>query len=109
MRKSQWNGETVGEIGMTIATAAVLGVPLVFISGDRAAVRKAQAFVPDLETVVTKEPIFTHVANVFDPVPLLSLAPKKARFLIRAAAKRALQRLPEISQPPQPPFNPLER
>ena len=104
----EWNGETVGEIGMTMATAAVLGVPLVFISGDRAAVREAQAFVPTIENVVTKEPLFSHVANVFDPAPLLSIAPEKARLLIRAGAKRALQRLPEISQPPQPPFNPLD-
>ena len=33
----EWNGEPVGEIGMIAAYAAVLGVPLVFIGGDRAA------------------------------------------------------------------------
>lgn len=103
-----WNGEEIGEIGMTTATAAVLGVPFVFISGDRAAVREAQAFIPNIEAVATKEPLFKHVVGVFDPAPLVSLAPEKARQLIRAGAKRALERLPEISAPPQPPFNPLE-
>ncbi len=42
----EWNREPVGEIGMTMATAAVLGVPVVFISGDRAAVHEAQALCP---------------------------------------------------------------
>ncbi len=102
-----WNGEPVGEIGMTAAQAAVLGVPLVFISGDRAAVREAQALVPNIEFVITKEPLFTHEAGVFHHVPVLSLAPAKSRELIRAGAHRAIERRSEISLPPQPPFNPL--
>ncbi|NLI77009.1 MAG: M55 family metallopeptidase [Candidatus Riflebacteria bacterium] len=101
-----WNGEDVGEIGMTIATAAVHGVRVTFISGDRAAVREAQAFVPQIETVVTKEPLFTHVASVTEVVPVLSLAPARSRELIRAGATRALQRLGEIPAPPRPPFDP---
>lgn len=105
---SEWNGETVGEIGMTMATAAVLGIPVVFISGDRAAVREAQTLVPTIENVVTKEPLFAHVAKVFDVAPLLSIAPAKARTLIQAGGKRALLRLPEICKPPLPPFDPLE-
>jgi D-amino peptidase len=103
-----WNGAEIGEIGMSVATAAVLGVPFVFISGDRAAVREAQAFVPDVEAVITKEPLFSHAAGVFDPAPVLSLAPAKSRALIRAGARRAIERLGEISLPPPPPFNPLE-
>ncbi len=102
-----WNGEAVGEIGMTIATAAVHGVRVVFISGDRAAIREAQALVPQIETVVTKEPLFSHVASVQDHVPVLSLAPARSRELIRAAAARALNRFGEIPVPPAPPFDPL--
>jgi D-amino peptidase len=104
----EWNGEEIGEIGMTTATSSVLGVPFVFISGDRAAVEEAQAFVPNLEAVVTKEPLFTHVADVFDKVPVLSLSPQKSRDLIRTGACRALKRIKEIPLPPKPPFNPLE-
>jgi D-aminopeptidase len=78
----------------------VLGVPLVFISGDRAAVREAQLLVPNIEAVITKEPLFSHVAGVFDRVPVLSLAPAKSRELIRAAARRSIERRSEISLPP---------
>jgi len=97
----------VGEIGMTAAHAAVLGVPLIFVSGDRAAIREAQTLVPSIEVVVTKEPLFSHEAGVFDHVPVLSLAPAKSRELIRAGVRRALERRSEISLPPQPPFRPL--
>jgi D-aminopeptidase len=93
---------------MTAATAAVLGVPLIFISGDRAAILEAQGLVPEIETVVTKEPLFSHVAGVHDHVPVLSLAPEKSRQLIRLGARRAIKRIGEIPLPPQPPFNPLE-
>ncbi|HEX37810.1 MAG TPA: hypothetical protein ENG70_02995 [Candidatus Cloacimonetes bacterium] len=103
----EWNGEQVGEIGMTAAHASVLGVPIVFISGDRAAVREAQVFVPNIEVVITKEPLFSHTADVFDRVPVLSLAPEKSRELIRAGTRRAIERISEISLPPQLPFNPL--
>jgi D-amino peptidase len=103
-----WNGEEVGEIGMTAATASLLGIPLIFISGDRAAVREAQAFVPNIEAVVTKEPLFDHVATVFDKVPVLSLSPQKSREVIRAGAQRAVERIGEIALPPMPPFNPLQ-
>lgn len=103
----EWNGEEVGEIGMTTAAAAVLGVPFIFISGDRAAVREAQAFVPNIEAVVTKEPLFDHVAGVFDHVPVLSLSPQKTRELLRAGARRAIERIHEIAAPPKPPFDPF--
>lgn len=103
-----WNGEEIGEIGMSTATASVLGIPFIFISGDRAAVREAQAFVPDIEAVITKEPLFSHVAGVFDQVPVVSLSPEKSRGLIRAAARRAIDRIGEIPVPPKPPFNPME-
>lgn len=102
-----WNGEEVGEIGMTIATGGLLGIPVIFISGDRAAVLEAQAFVPNMEAVITKEPLFHHVAAVFDKVPVLSLSPQKSRELIRAGARRAAERIGEIPVPPKPPFNPM--
>lgn len=103
-----WNGEEIGEIGMTAATAGALEIPLIFISGDRAAVREARAFAPDIEAIITKEPLFSHVAGIFDKVPVLSLSPQKSRDLIRAGARRAVERIAEIPVPPKPPFNPLE-
>lgn len=99
--------EKVGEIGMTAAHTAVLGVPLLFISGDRAAIREAQTLVPNIEAVITKEPLFSHAATVFDHVPVVSLAPAKSRELTRAGARRAIERRGQISLPEQPPFSPL--
>jgi D-aminopeptidase len=103
----EWNGEQVGEIGMTAAHAAVLGIPLVFVSGDRAAIREARSLIPNIEIVITREPLFSHAAGLFDHVPALSLAPAKSRELIRAGARRAIERRGEISPPPRPPFSPL--
>ena len=102
-----WNGEDVGEIGILCATASALGVPMIFVSGDRAAILETQAFVPNIETVVVKEPLFGHVASLYDHVPVLSLAPAKSRALIRDGARRAIGRMGEIHLPPQPPFNPF--
>lgn len=101
-----WNGEEVGEIGMSCATASIHGVKLIFISGDRAAVQEAQALAVDIETVITKEPLFTHVATITEHAPVLSLAPEKARTLLRSAARCAVERFGEIAPLPQPPFNP---
>lgn len=103
----EWNSEDVGEIGMTAAIAAVLGIPLIFISGDRAAVREAQVFVPNIEAVITKEALFTHVAEVYDHAPVLSLAPTKSCDLIRIGTRLAIERISEFSPLPHPPFNPL--
>lgn len=102
-----WSGEEIGEIGMTTATASMLGIPVIFISGDRAAVLDAQAFIPNIDAVITKEPLFNHVAGVLDKVPVLSLSPRKSRDLIRAGARRALERIGEIAVPPKSPFDPL--
>ena len=104
----EWKGEPVGEIGITCATAAWLGIPTIFVSGDRAAIEETRLYVPNVETVITKEPLFTHTAHVSDAVPLLSLSPEKARQQIRAGARRALERLSEFALMEKPPFNPLE-
>ena len=51
------NDMPVGEIWMNTYIAGLSGVPLVFLSGDRAAAQEAQALVPGVETVVVKEGI----------------------------------------------------
>lgn len=76
------NGELIGEIGVNVALAGYFGVPTVFISGDRAAVEEAQRYVPDIEGVIVKEGLSRTSA--------LTLAPAKARTLIREGARRAM-------------------
>jgi D-amino peptidase len=104
----EYVSQPVGEIGMSAATAAVLGIPLIFISGDSAAVREAQAYVPNIESVITKQALYSHVSKVLDHAPVLSLAPARARDLIRLGVRRALERKAEFVPLPQPDFNPLE-
>lgn len=97
------NDLKVGEIGMNCAVAGQLGVPTVFISGDRAAVDEARALIPDIEGVIVKEGIASE-AKGLSQAPMLSRSPQKARDLIRDAAKRAMAKAGTIApfriQPP---------
>ena len=82
------NDELIGEIGFNIAHAGEVGVPTVFISGDRAAVDEARRYVPDIEGVVVKEGLSRTAA--------LTLSPAKARDLLRERARKAMGRIGEI-------------
>jgi D-amino peptidase len=103
----EWNGEELGEIGMICATAGWLGVPVIFISGDRAAVDEARRFVPGIAAAVVKESLHRRTPGIMEPAPLISLAPLKARELIRQTAQHAVERISDIAPPPRPPFNPI--
>lgn len=83
------NGSPVGEIWLNYYTAAVQGVPFVFISGDRAAAEEALELVPEIETAVVKEGMLP-VAAGLSAAPVISLAPQKARSVIHEAARRAM-------------------
>lgn len=92
------NGDLIGEIGVNAALAGYFGFPTVFISGDLAAVEEARGYVPDIEGVVVKQGLSRTSA--------LTLAPAKARSLIREGARRAMERVGAI--PPfvvPPPFD----
>lgn len=82
------NGELIGEIGFNIANAGEAGVPTAFISGDRAAVDEARAYVGNIEGVIVKEGLSRTAA--------LTLSPAKARDLIREGAKKAMGRIGEF-------------
>jgi len=76
------NGMRVGEIGQMAAIAGHFGVPLVFVSGDRAAVDEARELMGAIETVAVKEGLSRNYAR--------GLHPLVARDLIRANAAKAL-------------------
>jgi len=90
------NGELIGEIGVNVALAGYFGMPTAFVSGDRAAVEEAQRYVPDIEGVIVKEGLSRTSA--------LTLAPAKARTLIREGARRAMDKVgtlkPYVAAPP---------
>ena len=78
-----------GTAGVNMAHAGEVGVPTVFVSGDRAAVDEARRYVPDIEGVVVKEGLSRTGA--------LTLSPTKARDLIREGALKAMGRIGEIA------------
>lgn len=98
------NGLPVGEIWMNCYTAGLANVPFVFLSGDRAAAEEARALVPDVEVAVVKEGLADHAGDL-SVLPARSLAPQKARDVIRAAARRAVARIGSVTPyRPEPPF-----
>ena len=76
------NGRRCGEIGQVGAGAGCYGVPVLLVTGDRAACEEARAFFGEIETVAVKEAISRNRARC--------LHPQRARELIRQAAKRAV-------------------
>lgn len=90
------NGIPVGEIWMNCYLAGYHDVPFVFIAGDKAAADEAAGIVPDVETAVVKEGLSAEPVPVFKVVPAISLAPEKARELIRDGAKRAMGKIGKI-------------
>jgi D-amino peptidase len=82
------NEQDIGEIGMAAAAVGALGIPTAVVTGDRAAIAEMQALVPQTEGVIVKESLSRHLCR--------SRSPEKAREMIRAGVKTALQRIAEI-------------
>lgn len=82
------NGQEVGEYGLNSALAGHYGVPVIFLSGDRAATEQAKEFIPGVEVAAVKQGIGRTAA--------LTLPPEAARQLIADGVKRAMARRSEI-------------
>jgi D-amino peptidase len=78
------NGREVGEYGLNGAVAGSYGVPVVFVSGDRAFVNEATGFFPKVEALAVKEAIGFYAAKTMHPL--------EAREQIRARVKASLLR-----------------
>jgi D-amino peptidase len=78
------NGVAVPEAGINAAIAGRFGVPVVFISGDDAAVEETRRLLGDVEGAVVKRAISFHSAA--------TMTPKAAQQLIRERVKAALAR-----------------
>ncbi|WP_410792838.1 M55 family metallopeptidase [Kribbella sp. C-35] len=85
------NGAITGEAGINALVALAYGVPVVLISGDRVTIDEAQAFCPDIESIVVKDSVSHNAA--------LSVHPERARELIHDGARRAIARLSDIRLP----------
>jgi D-amino peptidase len=78
-----FNGQEMGEIGLSAALAGHFGVPVGLVAGDKAATEEAKALLgPNLRTVAVKESFTRQAAR--------NLAPETAHAIIRGAAKAAM-------------------
>lgn len=77
------NGAYMSEFMLNSYTAASLGVPILFLSGDEAICRLAKELVPQIETAVTKRG--TGGATICEP-------PGRVEERIRAGVRRALSK-----------------
>jgi D-amino peptidase len=90
---SVWlNGQAFGEIGVNAAVCGHFGVPVIMVSGDRAACTEAVELLGAIETAVVKQATGQMSAEC--------LAPEVAQQRIYEAARQAVDRL--SSARPQP-------
>lgn len=82
------NGQPVGETETRAALAGWFGIPVIFLSGDRAAAQELRAIVPEAELAVVKEGLGRYTC--------LSMSAPEARETIRAAAARAAKKIGQI-------------
>jgi D-amino peptidase len=82
------NGKRVGEIETRTALAGSFGIPVIFLSGDRAAARELHDIVPDAVTAEVKEGLARYSC--------ISLSAEAARDLIREKAAEAFRKLGSI-------------
>jgi len=84
--KIQVDGRPMSEGGMNARAAGSFGVPVALATGDEDFVREIRTLIDsDLETVAVKRTIRLQTAELFHP--------EECRRLIRAGAKRAIERL----------------
>ena len=76
------NGTPIGETAQFALYCGGLGVPTIFLSGDDAACREAEALIPGMITVAVKQGLSRNSA--------ISLSAMEARRLIREGVQRAV-------------------
>jgi len=79
------NGKPVGEIETRAALAGAYGVPVIFLSGDTAAVEELRAIIPAAEGVAVKEGLGRYTC--------LSLSAEEARERTREHARLAMGKI----------------
>jgi D-amino peptidase len=89
--ETRLDGEIVGESGLNALVAAHLNKPIALITGDEATAQEASSIAATGERVVVKQSISRFAAY--------NLHPDEACERIRAAAKRAVQRIGEMRAP----------
>lgn len=76
------NGKNIGEIAQFALDVGAMGIPVILLTGDEAACREAEEFIPGITTVAVKRGIGRNSA--------ISLSAEESRRRIRAGAKAAV-------------------
>ena len=82
------NGKPVGEIETRTALAGAFGIPVILLTGDRAAAEEMRAIQPSTELATVKDGIGRYSC--------LSLSAQAARDLIRESARKAMAKIGTI-------------
>jgi D-amino peptidase len=85
IQKILMNGKAVGEIETRAALAGAYGTPVIFLSGDQAAVDDLKAIAPEAEAVAVKEGLSYYSC--------VSMSASAARDAIRQGAARGMKNL----------------
>jgi D-amino peptidase len=96
IREIRLCGKAIGEIGLEAFAAGACGVPLIYVAGDMAACREAEALIPNITTAAVKEGVSRYAA--------ISHPPTVAHRMIAEGAQRAIANLQEVKPflPPSP-------
>ncbi|HOF89992.1 MAG TPA: M55 family metallopeptidase [Armatimonadota bacterium] len=105
------NGVSIGEYGQEALCAMELGVPTIFAAGEQALCAEAEALTPGVITVAVKRGVSPDGLDDLDAdayraakLGAIHLAPPRARALIRAGAKKAVEKLKAVPQAFRYPF-----
>lgn len=90
------NGLEVGETGINAAIAGYYGVPLIFVAGDLAVAKEAEALIPNIGTVAVKEGVSRRAAKCLNP----NTAHKLIKEGVTEALKKRESIEPFIFKPP---------
>lgn len=77
------NGKPIGEIAQFALYHGAMGMPMIFLSGDEAACREAEALIPGVITVSVKQGLSRNSA--------ISLSAEEARRRVREGVKKAIK------------------
>jgi len=86
------NGIPIGETAQFALMCGALGLPTIFLSGDEAACREAEALIPRITTAAVKQGLSRNSA--------ISLSKEAARDLIRERIQQAVQKQRADALPP---------
>lgn len=87
------NGDLFSEFGLVAYTSALVGVPLVFVSGDHYTCREAVDLIPGVETATIKN-------GVGDSI--ISMVPEAANEKIKEGVKSGLRSFRDLTMPSLP-------